>query len=98
MLTDGRIYGRTNGRTYGKPNPYIAPCLRQARQKAFFFFFFFFGGGGGEEGKGVLELAIFFKPRIQIENKKNVCVGERVEGAGASDFFYYESKFIFSFF
>ena len=29
MLTDGR----TDGRTDGKPDPYIAPCLRQARQK-----------------------------------------------------------------
>ena len=29
MLTDGQ----TDGRTDGKPDPYIAPCLRQARQK-----------------------------------------------------------------
>ena len=28
MLTDVRTYGRT----YGKPDFYIAPCLRQARQ------------------------------------------------------------------
>ena len=36
MLTNGRKFGRTdgraNGRTNGKPDPYIAPCLRQARQ------------------------------------------------------------------
>ena len=29
MLTDGR----TDELTDGKPDPYIAPCLRQARQK-----------------------------------------------------------------
>ena len=29
MLTDVRTYVRTDG----KPDPYIAPCLRQARQK-----------------------------------------------------------------
>ena len=27
------VDGRTYGQTYGKPDPYIAPCLRQGRQK-----------------------------------------------------------------
>ena len=31
---DARTDGRMDGRTDGKPDPYIAPCLRQARQKA----------------------------------------------------------------
>ena len=30
---DGRTYIRTDVRTDGKPDHYIAPCLRQARQK-----------------------------------------------------------------
>ena len=30
---DGRIYRQMYVRTYGKPDPYIAPCLRPARQK-----------------------------------------------------------------
>ena len=32
MLTDGC----TDGQMDGKPDPYIAPCLRQARQKQSF--------------------------------------------------------------
>ena len=32
-LVDGRTYGRTYVRTEGKPDTYIAPCMRQARQK-----------------------------------------------------------------
>ena len=27
------VDGRTDVRTYGKPDPYTVPCLRQARQK-----------------------------------------------------------------
>ena len=33
---DGGTYGRTDRRTDGKSDPYIAPCLRQARQKGVF--------------------------------------------------------------
>ena len=37
MLMDGPRYGQTYGctdvGTDGKPDPYMAPCLRQARQK-----------------------------------------------------------------
>ena len=48
---DGRTYGQTDVRMDGKPDPYIAPCLRQARlQKAicscrnhFFISLFFIG-------------------------------------------------------